>query len=230
MDGIDSPILNLPARLDGLLRGNLPGGRPDRRLGDLFASILFFGILYGAVMGTYGGISSGRLLQVFYSGVKVPLLLLTTFALSLPSFWVLNMLLGLTEDFARVLWALVAAQATLTMVLASFAPLTAFWYVSAEDYHAAILFNAAMFGAASFASQMILRRAYRPLIARNPRHRWMRRLWLVIFAFVGIQMGWVLRPFLGDPTRPVQFFRADSWGNAYEEIAKMIWQLMTRHG
>ena len=27
----------------------------------------------------------------------------------------------------------------------------------------------------------------------------MLRTWLVIYVFVGIQMGWVLRPFIGDP-------------------------------
>ncbi len=39
--------------------------------------------------------------------------------------------------------------------------------------------------------------------------------WIVIYVFVGIQMGWVLRPFIGDPRTPVQFFREGSWSNAY---------------
>jgi hypothetical protein len=46
------------------------------------------------------------------------------------------------------------------------------------------------------------------------------RGWLVIYAFVGIQMGWVLRPFVGVPGRPVTFFREGAWGNAYEEVAR----------
>jgi len=41
-------------------------------------------------------------------------------------------------------------------------------------------------------------------------------------------MGWVLRPFIGDPTQPTRFFRVEAWGNAYEIVAKLIWEQMTR--
>ena len=44
-----------------------------------------------------------RMWQVVYSAVKVPFLLFTTFFLSLPSFFVINTLLGLRGDFTRVL-------------------------------------------------------------------------------------------------------------------------------
>ena len=76
-----------------------------------------------------------------------------------------------------------------------------------------------MFGVASVAAQWMLRRFYRPLIARNPRHRLLLRTWLVIYAFVGIQMAWVLRPFVGAPHAPTRFFRQEAWGNAYVELA-----------
>lgn len=36
------------------------------------------------------------------------------------------------------------------------------------------------------------------------------------------QMGWVLRPFIGNPTLPVTFFRAEQWGNAYVEVLETI--------
>ncbi len=49
------------------------------------------------------GLTGQRLLQVVYSAVKVPFLLMATFVLSLPSFFVVNTLLGLRSDFARVL-------------------------------------------------------------------------------------------------------------------------------
>lgn len=34
------------------------------------------------------------------------------------------------------------------------------------------------------------------------------RLWIVLFGLVGAQMGWVLRPFLGNPNQPFTWFRA----------------------
>jgi len=124
--------------------------------------------------------------------------------------------------------ALVAAQAGLTVVLAALAPYTALWYVSFAGYRPAILFNGVMFGLASFAGQWHLRRAYRPLIARDARHRVLLRAWLVLYIFVGIQMGWVLRPFIGEPTTPPQFFRPEAWGNAYVVVAQMLWDTFAK--
>ncbi len=184
--------------------------------------MIVFGFLYGAVMGSFGGVTGERFWQVVYSAVKVPMLLSLTFAISLPSFFVINTILGLRDDFAKSLRALVATQAALTVVLASFAPFTALWYASSADYQAALLFNTLIFGSASVTAQLLLLRLYRPLIASNPRHRVMVRLWLVIYAFVGIQMGWVLRPFIGSPNAATTFFRQEAWGNAYVEVAHII--------
>jgi hypothetical protein len=64
---------------------------------------------------------------------------------------------------------------------------------------------------------------YRPLIEINPRHRLLFRVWLVLYIFVGIQMAWVLRPFVGNPFAPTTFFREESWGNAYEVIGRLVW-------
>ena len=209
--------------------GGTAGGRHvPSGLAHLFACVVLFGVAYGGVMGTFGGFRGERILQVLYSGLKVPLLLLVTFALSLPSFFVLNTILGVREDFGRVLRALVAAQAVLAIVLASLAPFTALWYASVGDYEAAVLFNAVMFAVASFAAQAVLRRMYRPLIASSPRHRTLLRAWVVLFAFVGIQMGWVLRPFVGSPNSPTRFFREDKWGNAYVQVAKMASDVLGR--
>jgi len=180
--------------------------------------VLACGLAYGGVMGCFGF----RPGQVAFSAIKVPLLLLATLALSLPSYFVLNTLLGVRSDFAEAWRAVVASQAGLTIILVSLAPITAFWYASSSDYRSAILFNALMFAVASFGAQGLLRRAYRPLIAKDPRHRWLLRMWIVLYAFVGIQMGWILRPFIGDPGQPVRFFRRGQWENAYVIVARMI--------
>jgi hypothetical protein len=210
---------------DGLLRGRLRADAPARsELLHLCTLVLSFGLLYGAVMGTFSGLGEGKLLQVVYSAVKVPLLLLATFALALPSFFVINTLMGLREDFLAATRALVATQAGLTVILASFSPFTATWYLSNDDYASAVLFNAVMFGLASLAAQVLLRRFYRPLIEKDARHRVLLRLWLVVYAFVGVQMGWLLRPFIGRPDIPTRFFREDAWGNAYIRVWEMVWR------
>jgi hypothetical protein len=206
-----------------------PEGRGEVTPRGALALILCFGLLYGALMGTfYGEGQWPRALQAFYSATKVPLLLILTFLLALPSFYVINLLFGLGADFGQALRALMATQAGLTVILASFGPFTVMFYASTTNYDAAILFNGLMFGAASFAAQRLLRRFYAPLIARNPRHRQMARLWLILYAFVGIQMGWVLRPFIGRPDSPTQFFREGAWGNAYVEVWQKAAQVFGR--
>jgi hypothetical protein len=66
--------------------------------------------------------------------------------------------------------------------------------------------------------------------ARSPRHRLLLRAWFFLYAFVGIQMGWVLRPFIGDPHLPVAFFRSEAWGNAYVIVGKLVVNAIGRPG
>jgi hypothetical protein len=214
---------------DSLLRAKpwaVEDTHATKKLAQLGLMVAVFGITYGAVMGSFGGVLGERFWQVVFSAVKVPFLLLGTFVLSLPSFFVVNTLFGLRSDFSYSLRALLATQAGLTIILASFAPFTAVWYTSSSNYQGAILFNTLMFGCASVVAQWLLRRFYEPLIRRNPRHRILLRAWLVIYAFVGIQMAWVLRPFIGYPDAPTQFFRQDAWGNAYVRLANILWTFL----
>jgi hypothetical protein len=198
------------------------------RLLRLAGFVCLCGTAYGLVMGSFGGWSGTRIWQVLYSAAKVPLLLLGTFTLCLPSFFVLNTLAGLRSDFSRVVRALVATQASMTIVLCALAPFTTLWYLSSANYHAAILFNGLSFAVASLAAQLTLRRLYRPLVESSPKHRWLLRLWLGLYVFVGIQLGWILRPFVGRPDTAVQFLRDNLWGNAYVEVLHHLAGLFSR--
>jgi hypothetical protein len=201
---------------------------PRRTMLRLAVCILAFALLYGAVMGTFRGLAgqSQWARQIVYSAVKVPILLSITFAISLPNFFVLNSLFGLRRDFSQALRALVAAQAGLAIILASLAPITMTWYASSANYQQALLFNGLMFAIASFTAQWLVRGYYRPLIARNRRHGWMLWTWLFVYAMVAIQLAWIMRPFIGSPTAPVQFLRDDAWDNAYVIVARLVWRTL----
>jgi hypothetical protein len=202
--------------------------QPPLKLTTLLSTTLLFGITYGAVMGSYAGLAPDRWQQILYSAVKVPLLVLVSFALSLPTFYVLHALLGLADDFRTAVRGLAATQSCLAIVLASLAPFTAFWYVCVAEYRSAITFNGLMFAVASLSAQVLLRRHYRALLAKNPRHRWMLLAWLLVYAFVAIQLAWILRPFIGDPKQPPQFFRHDPLSdNAYVVVLKLAWRFLT---
>lgn len=207
---------------------NSPAGG-QRTFAKLLVTMTACGLLYGAAMGSYGAVAGSTHwpLQMLYSAAKVPLLLGATFAISLPSFYVLNALFGLGSDFAVALRSLLATQVGFTVLLVSFAPLTLFWYASDTGYEQALVVNGIMFAAASLGSQRLLRSYYRPLIAHRPRHRRMLWVWTGLYALVAIQMAWLLRPFIGSPHNPVTFFRPEAWDNAYlklwELIVRVIW-------
>ncbi len=53
------------------------------------------------------------------------------------------------------------------------------------------------------------------------------RIWVVVFGLVGAQMSWVLRPFIGDPARPVEFFRDEMrQGNFFENVWNALIRLI----
>jgi hypothetical protein len=57
------------------------------------------------------------------------------------------------------------------------------------------------------------------------------RIWVVVFALVGAQMGWVLRPFVGHPNASFAFFRPRKQ-NFFQAVAEKVQDLFepTRRG
>lgn len=221
-----APPRSLPTMIDEMLAAHPSAVRPAHAVAGLALMML-----YGGAMGSFGlwggGNSADGWLQVLYSSLKVPLLLGATFALSLPSFFVFNALAGVAGDFKDVIRTLIATQSALAVLLGSFAPLSLLWYASNGDYLSAVLLNVVAFGVASVGVLPLVRRNYRKLIQRNPTHRRMVVLWGMLYSFIGIQMGWVLRPFIGDPDRSAEFFRSNGWGNAYMVIVDIVMKVVT---
>jgi hypothetical protein len=50
------------------------------------------------------------------------------------------------------------------------------------------------------------------------------KIWVVVFALVGAQMGWVLRPFIGDPSKDFTFFRQRE-SNFFQDVFRKITDL-----
>lgn len=228
--------------VDHVLRGRVQSDEssPDHRRTDAlsFAKVLVLvaiaGPLYGFAMGSFAGIEGSRSWsqqwqQMLYSGIKVPILIAMTLIISLPSFFVINTLFGLRDEFRESLRAIVSAQAGLAIILASMLPLTILVYLSLSTepagYARCVIFNTFIFGLASVSAQVLLRKYYRPLIDRNPKQKIMVRFWIFIYAFVGIQAAYVLRPFIGSPNTPISFFRDEPFENAYVVVFRLTWNL-----
>jgi hypothetical protein len=53
--------------------------------------------------------------------------------------------------------------------------------------------------------------------------------WVIVFALVGAQMGWVLRPFIGNPAQEFDWFR-ERKSNFFEAVLNAIGTLFTGGG
>ena len=180
------------------------------------------GMMYGVCMGSFSGVFDDGWKQMLLSASKVPVLFTVAFLLCVPSFYAMNALAGLHEDFPQTLEALLGFQSVASIVLAALAPVTELMNLTTNNYQFILLWNGLMFLVASLSGHFMMRRYYEPLIRRNARHKALKRVWILLYTFVGIQMAWVLRPFVGAPGMPIQFFRDQAWGNAYVEVFRLI--------
>ncbi|MGD9128663.1 MAG: hypothetical protein PVH19_14905 [Planctomycetia bacterium] len=188
------------------------------RVRMIVLAIVVYTFCYGLAMGS----SNGRPLQMLYSGMKLPMLIFATCLICQPVFFMANTLAGLRNDFREATRAIWTSQAVVAITLASLTPLALFWYISFDSYRFAVLMNAFMMTIATVGGQIKLWSAYRQLIARNRKHRIMVWVWLLCYAFVGIQMGWLLRPFIGSPGVDTTFFRPEAFSNAYVVVFHLI--------
>lgn len=184
------------------------------------------GMVYGACMGSFSGVFGEGWKQMLLSASKVPLLFTVTFLLCVPSFYVMNAVAGLHEDFPQTLEALLGFQSIASIVLAATAPVTELMNLTTNNYHFILLWNGLLFFVASVSGHYMMRRYYEPLVRRHARHATLRRVWILLYTFVGIQMAWVLRPFVGAPGMPFQLFRDQAWGNAYVEVLRLILRVL----
>lgn len=179
-------------------------------------------------MGSFGGVLGDGWKQILLSDSKVPLLFLVTFLLCLPPFFVMNAFAGLRSDFGLASNALLGFQAVAAIVLAALGPITALMNLTTGYYSFIKLWNGLVFAVASLAGHYAMSRLYHPLVVSNPRHALLLRVWVLLYTFIGIQMAWVMRPFVGSPGMPFQIFREEAWGNAYLEVIQLFFRVLRR--
>ena len=185
--------------------------------------VVVAGGTYGAVMAAFGGLAGERPWMVAFGAIKVPLLFSATLALAVPCFYVMNVLSGVGHDFRRVWRALLDFQLAVVLQLAALAPVTLLVNLTESDYRVAQGWSTLLFAVAAWNARLGFARAYAPLEGASRAHRTLRRVWILLYAFIGFQMGWDLRPFVGKPELAVTFFR-DDIGNAYVEVPRVLWE------
>jgi hypothetical protein len=231
--------INRPAGQIGvLLRGELDPimawlGRWSARRFGLHVTVIILGAgLYGAAMGWWRDPQ-----QALYVAVKFPLIiLLTTLGNGLLN-GMLAPLLGLNIPFRQSAAAILMSFVIAAAILGAFSPLIVFlvWNappmspeaLASPTYNAIKLTHVAVIALAGTAGNVRLFQ----LLARlgGSRAVALRVLfaWLAVNVFLGSQLSWILRPFIGSPALPVEFFRAEALhGNFYENLFRSLQQIL----
>jgi hypothetical protein len=183
--------------------------------------------IVGIASGSFSVDTPGRAALMLFAAIKMPILLLATAAFCVPPFFVMHAALGVRRDFPISLRAVLAAQAVTAIVLAALAPLIPVYYTAIDDKSLAVLGCGLCFAAAALCSLLVPARMFRLAGLTTPTHRALVVCWFVLYAFVGIQLGWMLRPFVGSPDIPPAFLRDDPFTNGYVVVFDMLRGLAT---
>ncbi|MGE3175099.1 MAG: hypothetical protein AB7O97_20900 [Planctomycetota bacterium] len=167
----------------------------------LLAALL--GAVYGVCVATFGlraggGAAWAQLLQAAW---KLPAVFLLTVAVTLPSLCVFGALLRLPLGLKAIVRLLLLAIFVQLAVLASLGPVFVFFAASTPSYDFLLLLHVAISTVGGFIGLSGLFRSVQVMLrGRDPVHlasgRRLFLFWCMLFALVGAQMGWLLRPFL----------------------------------
>ena len=195
--------------------------RPKMRA-MLLSSVAFLA-LYGAAMG-----STHSLWQALSSAVKLPVLFLATLFVCAPTLYFFNVLFGSDQSLTQNVALILTAITVTAVLLLSFAPITLFFLLTTSQYQFFKLLNVAIFAVSGIMGVVFLAQGMR--IVAGPRtgndaRKWVLRLWIFVYAFVGSQMAWTIRPFIGAPSIRFELFR-QLGGNFYTNIFSSLGEIL----
>ncbi|MGK7924257.1 MAG: actin-binding WH2 domain-containing protein [Spirulina sp.] len=186
-------------------------------------SALFFAI-YGGIMGSF---SSGW--QAIASAIKLPALYLLTLLICLPALFFFNVISGSKRTFLQYLCLLLASMSAISVMLFGFAPIVLFFRLSINDYIFFTLLNIVILAASSFIGVQFFYRSMHFIndLRGKQKKRSISAIkgWLVLYGFVGSQLGWTLKPFFGVPGETFAVFRPVE-GNFYAAVIQMCGRIL----
>lgn len=181
-------------------------------------AVLLLSVIYGATMGLYSG---G--LQIVYSALKVPMLLLISFYVTVPSYYVLYSLLGGKRSLRQTVTLLLSGFTIMTTILLAFVPVNLFFLLttprSSEAHSFTAILNISIFTLGGFFALLYLIKGAKVLY-KDSGEEWKPAFLVssVILMFVGTQLAWVLRPFFNY----YEFFIRPLEGNFYTSVSLLI--------
>lgn len=188
--------------------------------------ICAFTFVYGLVMGSYHGIE-----QSLAAGVKLMLLFLGSFIICFPSFFVIQQVLGSKMSLRQMIIIVLSGLVLTSAMTLSFSPIIVFFQITGGNYHFLQLLHVAIFVFAGIFGMRLMIDALKFACEKKDIYPQIGvtvfRIWIIILAFVGIQLAWNLRPFLSDKNEDFKLFR-EYEGNFYTAVIYSIQQLVVK--
>jgi len=184
-------------------RGEIPSILSQATFGtclQLALTVFVMNALYGLGLGLTGGRQ-----QAIASAVKLPIVYLGTLCICLPVLIVGFRLFGSSLSPATVVSVALLALLLNAILILSFATITVFFSFS-SSYHFMKLLHVAILGTCGLFSLGCLWNWVAYLVPSGGSGR-VFLLWLTVFSFVGCQMSWSMRPLIGAPGLPFEWFR-----------------------
>ncbi|MFH0794014.1 MAG: actin-binding WH2 domain-containing protein [bacterium] len=172
----------------------------------LIASAFVLLGIYGLAMGAPGGLR-----QSISSAVKVPILFLISLIVCFPALFVITVLIGSKLSMIKMVTMILFAIGVSSILLASFATVAAFFAITGSGYDFMKVFHVSVFSFSGIWGMAVLWKGLAFMLRVSDLYpesgRLIMLIWIAIYAFVGAQMAWALRPFIGEPKLPFELFR-----------------------
>jgi hypothetical protein len=205
--------------------GEIQKAKSSRLILTQLIIICMFAFLYGVVMGSYHSF-----IQSLVAGVKVIILFLSTVILCFPSFFIIQQVLGSKMSFRQMTMIVLSGVVLTSTIALSFAPIVIVFQVTGGNYHFLQLLHVAIFIFAGIFGMKLMVDALKYACDQKNIYPQIGvtvfRIWVIILAFVGIQLAWNLRPFLCEKNEEFKWFRKYE-GNFYTAIVYSFEQLVS---
>jgi len=182
--------------------------------------ILLFSFLYGLIMGSFNGLA-----QSLVTSIKLPVLIFLSLFICFPAFYVIQFMLGSKMSVYQMANMILSGFIVFATIALSFSPIVIFFMVTGNNYsflkllHVAIFIFSGIFGMRTIINGLKYsceKTNIYPKMGIN-----VFKFWIVIFAFVSMQLAWNLRPFVGSKVLPFELFR-EKEGNFYLAVIQSV--------
>lgn len=181
--------------------------------------------IYGVVMGSYNSFR-----QAISSGIKVPLLFTLAILVCFPAFYVIQHVLGSRLGFWQMLKVILSGFVMISIIMVSFSTIVIFFLITGDNYSFLKLLHVAIFAVSGiFGMKTILDALQYSCEKKNVYPRvgvTVFKFWILILAFVGMQLAWNLRPFVASRELPFEIFRQRQ-GNFYLAVIESAVDIVT---